>query len=82
MRYTARTLKTALPLYRGPVSPKQKSRKSLSDHNPDEKEFYARRITELEQELQELNILDHSLRIIEICNQIRKLRSEISRFEN
>ncbi|HTE24498.1 hypothetical protein [Flavitalea sp.] len=82
MRYTTRALKTALPLYQGPITAKQKSRKSLSDCNPDEKEYYARRITELELELQALNILDHPLRIAEICNQIRILRKVISRFEN
>ena len=82
MRYTTRVLKAALPLYQGPVSAKQKLRKSLSDRNPGEKEYYARRITELELELQALNFLDHPLRIVEICNQIRVLRREISRFEN
>ena len=82
MRYTTRTLKTALPLYQGPLTPKQKSRKCVSDGNPYEKEYYARRITELELELQALNILDHPLRIAEICNQISILRKEISRLEN
>jgi hypothetical protein len=82
MRYTTHALKSALPLYQGPVSAKLKSRKSLSDPDPDDKELYARRITELELELQSLNILDHPLRIVEICNQIRILRKEISRFQN
>jgi hypothetical protein len=82
MRYTTRTLKSALPLYQGPVSAKLKSHKNLSDPDPYNKEFYSRRITELELELQSLNILDHALRIVEICNQIKNLRKEISRFEN
>jgi hypothetical protein len=82
MRYSTRTLKSVLPLYHGPVSAKPKSLKSLSDPDPDQKELYVRRISELELELQGLNILDHPLRIVEICNQIRILRKEISRFEN
>ena len=82
MRYTTRVLKTALPLYQGPVTAKQKSRKSLSDRNPGEKEYYARRIAELEVELQALNFLEHPLKIVDICNQIRKLRKEIFRLEN
>ena len=82
MRYTTRVLKTALPLYQGPITAKQKSRNSLSDHNPAEKEYYARRITELEHELQALNFLDHPLRIVEVCNQIMVLRKEITLFEN
>jgi len=82
MSYTNRSLKSAVPIYSTPVYIKQHGRKRLSDPEPDDMAHYTKRISELELELQNLNILDHSLRIIEICNQIRILRREISRDNN
>jgi hypothetical protein len=82
MRYTTQRLKSALPLYPGPHTLKHRAHKNPADDGIDEKDFYAKRITELQVELETLNILDHPLRIVEICNQIRKLRKEISRSDN
>jgi hypothetical protein len=79
MSYTTQRLKTALPLYPGPITVKQRVRKSALNIGFDDKDLYARRISELRLELETLNILDHPLRIIEICSQIRKLEQEISR---
>ena len=78
MRYSTNKLKPSIPLYQG-HSAKHRSAGNPSESHPEDKDFYARRISELELELQTLNVLEHPLRIIEICNQIRRLKTQISR---
>ena len=82
MSYTTQRLKTALPLFPGQYKIKHRALKKAGDGSVDDKELYTRKIAELELELETLNILDHPLRIIEICSQIGKLRKEISRLED
>jgi hypothetical protein len=81
MRYSTRILKPAIPVLNHPLPARRRSNWSYTDLalNPDDKELYNERIRELEQELEQLNILDHALRIIEICGQIKILRRELEK---
>jgi hypothetical protein len=54
------------------------SYREVSPAKPADKEYCTRRITELELELQKLNVLDHALQIVRICKQIIKLKKQRS----
>lgn len=82
MTYTTQRIKSALPLYPGQYKVKHRALRNTGGGTSEDNDLYTRKIAELRLELEMLNILDHPLRIIEICNQIRKLQKLISGSDN
>jgi hypothetical protein len=80
MLYSTKIPKLTTPLVHH-RQPARRGPRNFTDlvKSPEDNDMYKLRIIELEQELQKLNILDDALRIIEICNQIRILKKEITR---